>query len=80
MAMEELIALRLSKEELAQLDKLVLLLGEKNRSTCLRSLIALSAVSNDLAHWDKIVSLERWVPIEEKDPVAAAEFIAEEES
>jgi len=58
MAMEELIALRLSKEELAQLDKLVLLLGEKNRSTCLRSLIALASVSNDLAHWDKLIVLD----------------------
>ena len=65
MAMNELIALRLSTEELAQLDKLVLLLGEKNRSTCLRSLIALTAVSNDLDRWDKIVSVEQWVPIEE---------------
>ena len=58
MAMNELIALRLSTEELAQLDKLVLLLGEKNRSTCLRSLIALAAVSNDLAHWDKLIVLD----------------------
>jgi len=58
MAMEELIALRLSKEELAQLDKLVLLLGEKNRSTCLRSLITLAVVSNDLAYWEKLIVLD----------------------
>ena len=58
MAMEELIALRLSKEELAQLDKLVLLSGKGNRSVYLRSLVAQDAEVLDLARWEKLIVLD----------------------